>query len=77
MNSAVVWPGPCSGLPPPLPQTLSLHPTDIPPSVLQNKCMEEVGPEAVLDLRIKDHSFTDKRGAGETRPNQLEPGPVG
>lgn len=55
---------PCCGvawalLPPPpsLPQTLSLHPTNLPPSVLQEKCMEEVGPGAVLDLRTRDRRF--------------------
>lgn len=62
MNSAVVWPGPApDSLLPSL--RLSLHPTDIPPSALQKKCMEEVGPGAGENLRIKNYSFTAKKDA--------------
>lgn len=64
VTCAVVPLEPGSWLPPPLPQTLSLYPTNLPTSVLQEKGMEEVGsgaaskwPGAVLDLRTKDHRF--------------------
>lgn len=64
VTCAVVPLEPGSWLPPLLPQTLSLYPTNLPPSALQEKCMEEVGsgaaskwPGAVLDLRTKDHRF--------------------
>lgn len=64
VTCAVVPLEPGSWLPPLLPQTLSLYPTNLPPSALQEKCMEEVGsgaaskwPGAVLGLRTKDHRF--------------------
>lgn len=64
VNCPVVWPWPCSCLPPALPPPLSLYPTHLPPSALQKKCMGEAvsgaatkWPGAVLDLSAKDHRF--------------------